>query len=72
MIQTITEPQFHAEPHISLNARGHATINGKGILVRDMLDLLLTYRSLEDVAVHLEVGVEYCEAAVAYAAATIR
>ena len=61
-----------AGPHISTDKRGHAIINGSGIPVRKALELLLQYRSIDDVAAKLQVRVEYIESAVAFAVAAIR
>ena len=59
-------------PVVTTDAKGHAVINGHGVSVRRVLELLLQYRSLEDVAAKLQVRVEYVESAVAFAVANIR
>lgn len=61
-----------AEPHVSVDKRGHAVVNGKNVRVRDVLELLLTYRSLDDVASKLQIEVEFVEAAVFYAVAQVK
>ena len=68
----MTTQTIVAEPYIITDKRGCAIVNGGGVKVRDIIDSLLTYRSLDDVASHLQIRVEYIEAAIAYTAAQIK
>ena len=61
-----------ALPSVITNEKGHAVINGSDMPVRRVLELLLPYRSLDDVAAKLQVRVEYVEASIAWAVANIR
>ena len=60
-----------SEIHIITDKGGHATVNGSGIRVRRVLEMLLQYRSIDDVAAALEIRVEKVEAAIAFSVAHI-
>lgn len=70
-METVVRDGLH-QPHIIIDKRGHATVNGTGMTVRKILEALLSYRSLEETASTLQIGIDTVEAAVAHAVAQVK